>query len=144
MVILSFHTNNPINFVGYFTCAVHNLLNLNHLKRQINRSLYYIYIMHIYIQLYIYIYTYLSRVAQSELRLTTGWMVRDRIPVGKRFSTSQDRFWGPTQPPVKWVQGLSRGKVRPRRVADHSPLLVPRPWKSRAIPLLTLWATPGL
>ena len=24
------------------------------------------------------------------------------------------------------------------------PLLVPRPWKSRAIPVPTLWATPGL
>jgi len=24
------------------------------------------------------------------------------------------------------------------------PLLVPRSWKSRAIPLPTLWATPGL
>ena len=28
---------------------------------------------------------------------------------------------GPTQPPVKWVSGLSRGKVRPGRAADHSP-----------------------
>jgi hypothetical protein len=28
---------------------------------------------------------------------------------------------GPTQPPVQWVQGLSRGKVRPGRAADHSP-----------------------
>jgi len=28
---------------------------------------------------------------------------------------------GPTQPPVEWVPGLSRGKVRPGRAADHSP-----------------------
>ena len=36
------------------------------------------------------------------------------------------------------------GKVRPRRAAEHSPLLVPRSWKSRAITLPNLWATPGL
>ena len=28
---------------------------------------------------------------------------------------------GPTQPTVKCVPGLSRGKVRPGRAADHSP-----------------------
>jgi len=28
---------------------------------------------------------------------------------------------GPIQLPEKWVQGLSRGKVRPGRAADHSP-----------------------
>ena len=28
---------------------------------------------------------------------------------------------GPTQPPVKWVPGISRGKVRPGRAADYSP-----------------------
>ena len=28
---------------------------------------------------------------------------------------------GPTQPPVQWVPGLSRGIVRPERDADPSP-----------------------
>ena len=28
---------------------------------------------------------------------------------------------GPTQTPVNWVPGLSGGKVRPGRAADHSP-----------------------
>jgi len=28
---------------------------------------------------------------------------------------------GPSQPPVQWVPSLHRGKVRPERVADHSP-----------------------
>ena len=28
---------------------------------------------------------------------------------------------GPTQPPVQWVPGLSRGKERPGRDADRSP-----------------------
>jgi len=34
-------------------------------------------------------------VAQSVWRLTTGWMVRDRIPVGMRCSARPDRPWGP-------------------------------------------------
>ena len=44
---------------------------------------------------------------------------------------------GPTQPPVQWVPGLSRGKERLGRDADPSPLIVPWPWKGRAIPLLS-------
>jgi len=46
---------------------------------------------------------------------------------------------GPTQPPVQWVTGLSRGKDRPRSDANPSPLLVPWSRKSTAIPLLPIW-----
>ena len=52
---------------------------------------------------------------------------------------------GPTQPPVKWVPGLPLGVKCGRGVllTTHL-LLVPWSWKSRAIPLPTLWATPDL
>ena len=41
---------------------------------------------------------------------------------------------GSTQPPVKWVPGLSRGVKCGRGVLlTTHPLLVPRSWKSRAI-----------
>jgi len=51
----------------------------------------------------------------------------------------------PTQPPVKWVPGLSRGSsVAGGVLLTTDPPLVPRSWKSRAIPLPNLWATLGL
>ena len=52
---------------------------------------------------------------------------------------------GSTQPPVKWVPGLSPVVKCGRGVLlTTHPLLVPRSWKSRAILLPNLWATPGL
>ena len=48
------------------------------------------------LQIFAVVYMYsVGRVAQSVLRLTTGWTVRDRIPVGTRFSAGPDRPWGP-------------------------------------------------
>jgi len=48
---------------------------------------------------------------------------------------------GSTQPPVKWIQGLSQGWRWPGLGADPHPHLECRgPRKSRAIPLLTLRA----
>ena len=48
---------------------------------------------------------------------------------------------GPTQPPVQWVPGLSRGVKSGRGVTlTPHPILVPWSWKSKAVPLLPLWA----
>ena len=58
------------------------------------------------------------------------------------FSARPDRTWGPhsqvgtgSLPGVKWGRGV---------LLTIHPLLVPWSWKSRAIPLPTLWATPDL
>ena len=37
-----------------------------------------------------------------------------------------DTALGPTQPPMQWVPGLSRGVKRPGRGVDHPPHLAPR------------------
>ena len=58
-------------------------------------------------------------VAQSVWLLTTGWTVRDRILVGKRFSACPDLAWGP---PILLYNGYRvylGGKVRPGGAADH-------------------------
>ena len=61
-----------------------------------------------------------------------------------RFSARPDQPCGPPSLLYNGYQVFPGGKVRPGRAADHSPLLVPQSWKSRAIALPTLWATPGL
>jgi len=43
------------------------------------------------------------------------------VPGGDEIFRPSRPALGPTQPPVHWVPGLSGGKVRPRRAADHSP-----------------------
>ena len=54
-------------------------------------------------------------------------------------------FWGSALSLRNGNRDFPGGKVRPGCAADHSPpLLVPRSWNSRAIPLPTLWAKPGL
>ena len=71
-------------------------------------------------------------------------MVRDQIPVGRDFPPVQT---GPGAHPAscKMVTGSFPGVKCGRGVQlTTHPLLVPQSWKSRAIPLPTLWATPGL
>ena len=60
-----------------------------------------------------------------------------------RFSARPDRPWGPPSLLYNGYRVFPGGKIRPGRAADHSPPLVPRSWKSRAIPVPNLWATIG-
>ena len=62
---------------------------------------------------------------------------------GEIFRPSRPAL-GPTQPPVEWELGPSPEVKYGRGVLlTTHPLLVPRSWKSRAIPLPALWATTG-
>jgi hypothetical protein len=60
---------------------------------------------------------------------------------GRDFMHLSRPALGSTQPPVQWVQGLSRGvkSCQGMTLSPH-PLLVPWSRKGRAIPLLSLWA----
>ena len=65
-------------------------------------------------------------------------------PVGDEiFRPSRPALWH-TQPHVKWVLGLSPAvKCGRGMLLTTHPLLVPRAWKSRVIPLPTLWGHTG-
>jgi len=67
------------------------------------------------------IVTVVGPAAQTVQHLTTGSTVRDRIPVGTRFSARPDRSWGPPSLLYNGYQIFPEDKVRPGRAADHSP-----------------------
>jgi hypothetical protein len=61
---------------------------------------------------------------ETAYRLDDGW-VGVGVPVGSRIFSSPyrpDRFWGSTQPPIKWVQGaISPGVKQQGREGGNSP-----------------------
>jgi len=72
----------------------------------------------------------------SVVGIATGYGLGGR---GSNPSGGRD-FPHLSRPALGPIQGLSRGKERPGRDADPSPLLALWSRKSRAIPLLPLWA----
>jgi hypothetical protein len=73
--------------------------------------------------------------------MATVWTVRGSNPGGgKIFRTCPDRPWGPPSLLHNGYRVFPGGKERTGRDDDPSPLLVPWSRKSRAIPLLPLWA----
>ena len=101
------------------------LLNLNAFENEFNVQ-------------YIYIYAPGSSVSIATVYGMDGLRIESRW--GHDFPYPSRPTLGPTQPPVQWVPGLSRGKERPGRDADTSFPLVPWSRKSRAIPLLPISA----
>jgi len=68
-----------------------------------------------------YIWTRILLTFLTKCICTPQRSVRDRIPVGTRFSARPDRPWGPPSLLYNGYPVFPGGKVRPGRDADHSP-----------------------
>ena len=95
---------------------------------------------------YMYSYLFCLRGPGSSVGIATDYGLDGPAsnPGGDEIFRPSRPALGPTQPPVNGYRVFPGGKVRPGVLLTTHPLLVPRSWKSRAIPLPTLWATPGL
>ena len=71
---------------------------------------------------------------------TKGWAVRDRMPVGKRFSARPDRTCGPPSLLYNGYRVFPGGRGGRGVGLTPHPIQCRGPRKSRAIPLLTLRA----
>jgi hypothetical protein len=94
--------------------------------------------------LFIFPYS-MCRQGSSVERLTTGWTVWDRIPVSRIFSAPVQTDPG-AKPASCKMDTVSFPGVKCGRsvLLTTHPLLLPRTWKSRAVPLPNLWTTQGL
>jgi len=72
-------------------------------------------------EIFLVLISVVGSVAQSVYRLTTGWTVRDRIPVVARFSAHPDWSRGPPSLLYNGYRVFPADKVRPEHAADHSP-----------------------
>ena len=72
--------------------------------------------------------------------MITGWSVRDRIPVGTRFSARPDRPWVPSSLLYNWYRFFPGGRGGRGVGLTPHPIWCWGPIKSRTIPLLTLEA----
>jgi hypothetical protein len=72
-----------------------------------------------------------------------GLTVRGSNPGGTRFSASPDLSWGHPASCTMGTRSFPGVKIGRGVTLTTYPLLVPRSWKSRAVPLPNLWATTG-
>ena len=72
--------------------------------------------------MYVYIFKIMGRDSSVSVATCTeldGLGIESRL--GRNFPHSSRPALGPTQPPIQWVPGLSRGVKRPGRGVDHPP-----------------------
>jgi len=94
-------------------------------------------------QVHFYVLVYSFKRPGSSVGIATGYGLDgpvSNLGRGEIFRTCPDRPWDPPSLLCNGYRVFPGCKERPGREADPSPLLVPWSRKSRAIPLLPVWA----